>query len=94
MIKLKQEVELYKEKFLTAEKFSNLVFSQYLKNKGLTDYIDCIFDVCKNIGIGLDEYEKIRRLITPELKKKIELDCNRKNMLKFKKEIKKLPTFE
>lgn len=93
-MKFRQELELYKDKFLNAEKFSNLVHTYYLKNKGLTDYLDCVTDVCKNIGIGLDEYEKIRRLITPELKTKIELDCSKKNMLKFKKEIKKLPTFD
>lgn len=92
MIKLRQEIEYHKEKFLNAEKFSAMVYNHYIHNKGLVSHLDSIMAVCYKLGIPADEHEKIKRLITSELKQKIKVDCERKNMLDSES-TPKLPTF-
>lgn len=92
MNKLRQEIEYHKEKFLNAEKFSSMVYNHYVQNRGLVSHLDSILAVCYKLGIPTDEHEKIKRLITADLKNKIKIDCEKKNML-ASESTPKLPTF-
>lgn len=79
--------------FLTDEKFSAAVESMYLKNKGLCSYLECIKQCCDRFSIDIDDYSKVKSLITASLKSKLAVDCSRKKMLKYKAEKKPLPFF-
>lgn len=93
MLKIKKRLEVYKEKFLTPEKFSNLVYNHYVRNNRLVGYLDCVLLACRELGINSDEHEKIKKLITPDLKKRLQLDCEKNNMLTCV-DTPKLPTFK
>jgi hypothetical protein len=64
---------------LTQERFSDLVEKLFLDSKGAVTILEAMSIVVDEYSI---DYSKVKKLMTPELKKKIDNFCKNQNLIK------------